>query len=382
MVSGSAACAPLAAWEPPDPARPAARFARALWVAFAEARRWVAARRIASRLSFFALPRTTSGHLSSFAACLVLAACGAAPPTGAAPTPPPLSDFLPAGASLVVLAEPVELMAEPALRRVVEALFAPERLDAFQAYNGIDPRRLEGLAWAEYETGTVVAIRGPFHAEVAVAEMAHRMMPVESESDEPFYRRAGIYAGQRRDAIAIDEHTLVLVTGAPVLAGRALASGAPRALDEDGQAVVAALPAPFVVLWPRPLAFPPDTGVGLLFARERALGVALTGEGEGVRVEAEARGEFPPGVEDNLQALFGSLARSDLGHQLGMLEAEGSFSVEATSHGVRASAQLSSSTLARGLRALLIAELAEIVGEDLVGTGASGAPPEGAARAP
>jgi hypothetical protein len=265
-------------------------------------------------------------------------------------------------------------MAQPALRRLVDALFSAERLDAFSTFNGIDPRTLEGIAYGEYESGTVVAVRGPFHATVAVAEMAHRMLPVESESDEPYFRRGGIYGGVRRDAIAIDRHTLVLVTGSPVLSGRALAAGGPRALGEDGEALRSALDAPLVVLWPQPLGLPPDTGVGLVFARERALGLALSGDGEDVRVRAEARGEFPAGVEENLRTLYRSLSGTDLGRQLGMPEAEGSFSVQATPHGVRASASLPSSTLARGLRSLLVAELAEIVGDDLVGRRA----PEGA----
>jgi hypothetical protein len=283
----------------------------------------------------------------------------------APPEPTPLTEHLPPGASLIVLVRPTELVADPALRRLFDALFLPERLDAFQAFNGVDPRRLEGLAYAEYEAGTVLVVRGGFHATVAVAEMAHRMLPLESQSDEPYFRRAGIYRGERRDAIALDEQTLVVVTGAPVLAGRALAGGR-RALDADGRALVEALPAPLVVLWPQPLGFPADTGVGLLFARERALGLALRGAGERVRLEAEARGEFPPGVQDNLRALFSSLARSDLGSAVGMSEAERTFSVDVTPHGVRASAELPAASLARGIRALLIAELTEIVGADLL----------------
>jgi hypothetical protein len=346
-------------------ADPGARLGGAPRVRHLGAQRWVAAfldvPRLPSRGCFRAAPIGPLGLLIVSLLC----GCGAAPSLVAPPEPTPLTEHLPPGASLIVLVRPTELVADPALRRLFDALFLPERLDAFQAFNGVDPRRLEGLAYAEYEAGTVLVVRGGFHATVAVAEMAHRMLPLESQSDEPYFRRAGIYRGERRDAIALDEQTLVVVTGAPVLAGRALAGGR-RALDADGRALVEALPAPLVVLWPQPLGFPADTGVGLLFARERALGLALRGAGERVRLEAEARGEFPPGVQDNLRALFSSLARSDLGSAVGMSEAERTFSVDVTPHGVRASAELPAASLARGIRALLIAELTEIVGADLL----------------
>ncbi len=307
---------------------------------------------------------------------LLLFGCGATRPPVVPAAPTPLTEHLPPGASLIVLVRPTELIADPALRRLFDALFRPERLDAFQAFNGVDPRRLEALAYAEYDTGTVLVARGGFHATVAVAEMAHRMLPLESQSDAPYFRRAGVYRGERRDAIALDERTLVVVTGAPVLAGRALAGG-PRALDADGGALVESLPGPLLVLWPQPLRFPADSGVGLLFARERSLGLVLRGAGPQVRLLVEARGEFPPGIESNLRALFTSLTRSDLGSALGMPEAERTFSVDVTPHGVRASAELPATSLARGIRALLVAELAEIVGEDLVGD-----PSEGGGRGP
>lgn len=354
--------------ELPDSARPAAGFARLPQVAFAEARCWVAASRIASRLSFrlfVCSTRAASGALFAFA----LFACAGAPPPPPPPPPVPVHGLLPASATLVVLAEPSRIVAEPHLREVFDALFPGDRLDAFRAHNGIDPRTLEALAYAEYASGTVLAIRGPFNARVAVGEMAHRMVPVESESDEPYFRRAGTYAGARRDAVAIDAHTLLVVTGPPTLTQAALRTEGRRALDGDGEALRASLGAELVVIWPEPLGFPPDTGVGMIFAEEQALGVSVAPTGAGIRVVAEAVGEFPPGIEGNLRSLYGSLARSDLGHQLGMLEAEESFDAQVTVHGVRASVEVPTSTLVHGLRALLVAELAEIVGPELAPTG-------------
>lgn len=284
----------------------------------------------------------------------------------------PAADYLPDGAHFVVVAEPRVLIASPATASVIAALIPDERFDTFRAHNGIDPRTLTELAYGEYRDaagaslGTVLAVRGPFNARVAVGEMAHRMIPVESESDTPYYRRGGIYAGLRRDAIAIDEHTLVLVTGSPVLASRSLAIATPRALEGDAGAVAAALrPAPLVVLWPQPLDLPLGTDLALIMARERALGVALSGREEAVvELAAEARGEFPPGIEDNLRALARSLSFSDMGHRLGMAELEDTLEVHVTPNGVRASGALSAATLAEGLRALLVAEIAEIVGEE------------------
>ena len=286
----------------------------------------------------------------------------------------PATDYLPDGAHFVVVAQPIALMDAPATASVIAALIPSERFDTFRAHNGIDPRTLTELAYAEYRDGagaslgTVLVVRGPFNARVAVGEMAHRMIPVESERDEPYYRRGGIYAGLRRDAIAIDEHTLVLVTGSPVLAERALAIAEPRSLEGDAGAITASLAAggaPLLVLWPQPLNLPLGTDLALILARERALGVALRGDGDGrVELVAEARGEFPPGIEDNLRALAQSLSYSDMGHRLGMAELEGTLEVHVTPNGVRASGALSAATLAEGLRALLVAEIAEIVGEE------------------
>lgn len=286
----------------------------------------------------------------------------------------PLTDYLPANSDFVVVAAPVELMAQPALAAVVLGLISPERFDAFRAHNGIDPRTLEALAYAEYQDdagrplGTVLAIRGRFNARVAVGEMAHRMIPVESESDEPYFRRSGVYAGARRDAIAIDQHTLVLVSGAPRLAAEALDIASARALTGDGDALLAALSAPVVVLLPQPLGLPLGSDLALVMARERALAVAVAGVGpDRVTVRAEARGEFPPGIEDNLRTLVSAIAGTDLGHQLGMPELETSLEVALTPSGVFASGEVSSETLVRGLRALLVAEIPEIVGVETPG---------------
>lgn len=265
-------------------------------------------------------------------------------------------------------------MAQPALAAVVSGLISADRFDAFRAHNGIDPRTLEALAYAEYQDeagrplGTVLAIRGPFNARVAVGEMAHRMIPVESESDAPYFRRGGVYAGARRDAIAIDQDTLVLVSGAPRLASEALDIAAPRALTGEGDALLGALNAPVVVLFPQPLGLPLGSDLALLLARERALAVGVTGQGaDRVALRAEARGEFPPGIEDNLRTLVTSLAATDLGHQLGINELQSSLELALTPTGVFASGDVSSATLVRGLRALLVAEIPEIVGVETPG---------------
>lgn len=303
--------------------------------------------------------------------CCFSGGCGGAPPRPALIVELPLTDYLPEGAHFAVVAEPERLMATPATRAVVDALISAERFDTFRAHNGIDPRTLSSLAYAEYRDGagaplgTVLAIRGAFHARVAVAEMAHRMIPVESESDEPYYRRGGIYADARRDAIAIDDHTLVLVTGSPVLAAQALQIAAPRALEGDAGALLGSLASPLVVLWPQPLGLPLGTDLALLMARERAMAVSFDGASEAeVALEAEARGEFPPGIEDNLRTLATSIAMTDMGHRLGMHDLLATLQVHESPHGVRASGVLSAATLARGLRALLVAEIPEIVGNE------------------
>jgi hypothetical protein len=273
----------------------------------------------------------------------------------------------------VIVARPAELVREPAARRVLEAIAPDERLERYRQRTGIDPRALESLVWADLDlgdagAGTLLAIRGPFSAPLAVAEMAHRMLPVESSADEPWVRRIGHLDGERRDLVALDDHVLVAITGPPALA-RAILD---RARGEDvspsavGSPVVRLLfeahrAAPLVVVAPRPLELP-SSGIGLLLAREQALAAAaVPATEEHIALTVELRGEFPPGAEENFRAFVRSLAESDLGAALGMREVLSTLRVQSDDGRVVLRASVSAPTIAAGLRLLLDAEIAELV---------------------
>lgn len=317
-------------------------------------------------------------------AIVIASACGGAPAREArtpvrASWEGPLTALAPDAARLVVVARPRELWDAPATRRVIESLAPDDRLETYRQHTGIDPRDLDELVWAELEGGSVLAVRGPFRAPLAVAEMGRRMLPMESSADAPFVRRGGHYHGARRDLIALSDHTLLVVTGAPALteailrrareAGRSPeAPGAardPRGGELRPVAVLqgAHADAPVIAIAPEPLRLPPGSGVALLLAREEALAIAAWPADDGaIRLALDLRGEFPPAADENFRALAASLAQSDLGASLGMRDALPTLSVESGDRAVVLRASVPAPALAAGLRVLFDAEIAELVG--------------------
>lgn len=273
---------------------------------------------------------------------------------------------------MVVLARPAGLAADPAVMEVVRALVPDERWERFRASTGVDPREVERVAFAVYEEGTVLVFRGSFLARVVVAEIAHRMLVVDSSSDDPVVRRGGLYHGARRDVLEVGEHEVMFVTGSPALTGRALAAmrgDEPRAL---GSGAAAELRAAYgeellAVFAPTHLSFEPGSGIAALLSREEALAVAMTpGQPGLLHLTLDVRGELPPGADENFRALCRSVASSDLGSVIGMTELVESLEVTATARGALLTASIEPGSVARGLRALLLAEIEEVVGPAVV----------------
>ncbi|AKF08149.1 hypothetical protein [Sandaracinus amylolyticus] len=296
-----------------------------------------------------------------------------------------LVDLVPRDATVVVIARPEEMLREGAARAVLEAIAPDEHLERYRQHTGIDPRRIEELVWAESRAGSLLLVRGPFSAPLAVAEMGHRMLPIESSSEAPFVRRAGHYQGARRDLVALADHVLAVISGSPELAedvlGRARHGEAGGALGAEPAAslLMAHRSSPLVVVAPQPLGLPPGSGVALLLARERAMLVAGTPRGErDIGLVAELRGEFPPGADENFRALFASLASSDLGVAIGMPAALETFTVDADAEHVVLRATIPAGTLAAALRVLFEAEITELV----EGTPEHGGAPTSALTAP
>ena len=283
-------------------------------------------------------------------------------------------DLVPEDASVVLVAQPAQLVSAPAARRVLDAIASDDALERYRAHTGIDPRRLEQLVWAETGAGSVLLVRGPFSAPLAVAEMGHRMLPVEASAEAPFVRRVGHYQGARRDLVALSQHVLVAITGAPSLAQEVLrrAEGGPRGGGRGAPSVLSSEPvasmlaahpeSPLFVVAPRPLGLPIDAPIGLLLARQRGLFVGATPSGpDAIAIAAELWGEFPPEAGANFRALAESLAQSDLGVVLGMNDALPTLGVRADAERVSLRATFSAPAVAAGLHVLLGAEIADIV---------------------
>lgn len=266
---------------------------------------------------------------------------------------------MPSGASSVVSIAPATIFASEVLRPVVEQVVSTERLEAFRARHGVDLRSLERLVIATYEpTGpehetTLYLARGPFHAQVVVAEIGNRMSPLESRDSHPLERRAGVYRMRRMELLALGPTSVALHDGPPALSGRLVAAvHAPRG-ELDVQA-------PLVLMHHgRPDL--PLTGLGILLARLEHTMVSLDARGSQLRIHAALDGEFPPGAEENFRALVTSLAQSDLGQALGMREVERTLVVQASPTSVTLEASVNPGTVAAGLRALVGAEMDELL---------------------
>ncbi len=279
----------------------------------------------------------------------------------AAPTDPDVVALLPRGTTSVVVASPRRLFEDAASRAVIARLVPDARFEALRVQHGIDLRTLDQVVVASYEDGDVYVLRGPFLARVAVAEIAHRMVPIESRAEEPRFRVAGVFRGARVDAIAIGPHTLAVVAGAPALSGRLVAT-----LDGDSTAFDAAelrsfgVDVPFVWVRPVPLRLPVEAPVAILLARERSMAVVAMPDGaRSIALTVRFTGEFPPGADENFRQLVASLAQSDLGRAVGMASALPTLSVAAQGSRVELSAVLGAEGLARGLWLAVGAEIEE-----------------------
>lgn len=305
-------------------------------------------------------------------AFVLLVGCGSSPPPAIEAPPPPgrppvgaLTSLIPPESRVIVLASPDALLARPETARVVRAVFSDEHLERFAERTGVDLRALTELVVGVTPEGRVAIARGPIDATMAVREAGERMAPVEAQADEPVVRRVGFLGRGRIDASALDEETVLHVDGPPTLAAEVL--DAAEQVAEDRTDPLAACPigehagAPLLLCAPHPLGLPPDSGIGLLLAREEVLVASVRPEEDHLRFAADLTGDFPPGVNDNLRAFAESLGRSDLGAALGIRDALPSLRIQAEEGHVAMTAAVDPGVLAAGLRALLVAEIEELI---------------------
>lgn len=293
--------------------------------------------------------------------------CGAAPAVRASAAPFALLGAVPAQATFVMRLRPAQIAASPATRELASDVFDEADLDSFRARHGVDLRTLDELIVVSTDDeGTAYLARGDFHAPVVVAELGHRMTPIESQANRPFARVAGIYLNRRLELVALDEQTLLVVDGAPALTGATVAARTERApglitANPEARALLASLGDAPIVLYRRgALPLPPE-GIGLVLARLDGLGLSLApASPERLAAHVELTGTFPPGVDSNLRTFIASFAATDLGVALGLDSFAESLQLDATEQHVRADGSLSAAALARGLHILLRAEIADL----------------------
>jgi hypothetical protein len=250
----------------------------------------------------------------------------------------------------------------------MDAVAAPEKVDALHDRTGFDLRHVDRLVFAEYPEVSIAIFEGGLEADVVAAASEARMTPAEVRTDVPFVRRGGLVGERWREFIALRPDVLVVATGQvgePLAAlvarattgtwadgaGPTIGSAEARALISDWRA------APFAVHYPEPLALPFGHDVSLLLARQKALTVAVVPQGDDdLALAVDLRGAFPHGAERNFRALAATLAASDMGGALGLAEGMPSLRVEAQQGQVVVRMRLEPRSVARGLGLLLGAD--------------------------
>lgn len=306
-------------------------------------------------------------------------ACAGSSPAPAEPGPrerPPLGRLallVPDGAELVVELRPSALLAAPATRRVVQALVPPEAMRRLAERTGLDPLHIETAVVAEYARGHLVLLRGDFDAAARVRELARaRMAPVESRSDEPLLRRGGHVGTAWRELVALRGDVLAVAVGeirhvVAAVAQRASQGRWPASSRAAlGSEVTLDLlrswgEAPAAVYMPRPLELPEGFGTSVLLARERALVLAFEPAGDDIAVDVELRGEFPDGAEQNFRTLVTSVARTDVGAALGLLEGLETLRIQAEPSRVVVHERVPATSMARGLVMLIGADVQGVI---------------------
>lgn len=346
-------------------------------------------------------------------------ACGAtAPPVEAPPRADTyaLVDLVPDDAREVLVLRPPELLASESTRPLVDAIAPPEWRRSLGDRTGVYTEDVSELLLARWEDDAWWAlVRVPRASDVVRAATA-RMAPVEVESEAPFVRRIGYLADQRYELVALSPELLLVARGRPegvIALLQALqhpnATSEPRPLlRSEGSAWLAL---------PQPLGLPVDTPIGLLLAEQTGLRVearpspvaqrspdgssaspsvppsspppssagpssaspewstppspptsasptsAANATNERLRITLWVEGELPAGADENFRALLGSLAATDLGRVLGLPEALPTLAIARRPRGIELQADFPPATLARGVRLLFRAEIAEIVQE-------------------
>jgi len=334
--------------------------------------------RVASQISIAPLAlRCASINLLLMLVVASACGCGASPMRATEPAPArrplgPLAVLVPEGASTVVVARPDVLFASAAGPQIADTLVLPGGFDRFATRTGVDLRRLTEAVYVEYPDGaSLVLVRGPFDAQLVVAEAGERMSAIESRADAPFVRRAGFFSDERRELVALDHDVVVVTSGAavaPLAALLACVSSPERrcrtALSgRDAAALLAAhRVAPLAVYAPTGLALPEGFDTASLFAGTRALAAVVTLQsGDDLDLDVDLRGRFPADAEQNFRAFAQSLGRSELGAMLGLASAAERMTTARAAQTLRLHTTVTVAPLVHGLQVLFAGEISAIL---------------------
>lgn len=304
-----------------------------------------------------------------------MACGGAAPPSVSPPPRPPLGPLAllaPEGASSVLVLHPSELLVSTATQRIVGALASDAAFNAFTTRTGIDPRRITEAVFAEYPDGSLILVRGPFDARLAVEETGSRMTTVESALDQPLMRRAGFIGNSRLELVALEPDVLAIGEGLVTELTHLITCVNQR---DTTQCATALSVDPVHELWedhkrshcvlylPEHPALPEGYGTSMLLAGVGMMAVIATPLGSDALVlDVDMRGTFPDGAEENFRALLTNIGNTELGLVLGLDVGAERLAIERAPARLELHTSLPVTALINGLRALFVADIRELLG--------------------
>jgi hypothetical protein len=309
-----------------------------------------------------------------------MAGCASAAPSPLPPPAPPaplhldpLAGLFPAGGlDWIASVRPGELLRAQPLGQALSTLLPPENLDRLAAHLGFDPRLADQIVTAGYGASTLYALRVAHDPHEVEARFTERMTgTIERATDGPGVVRLTSTLGTKRRAMAVLEQSVLLFEIGPgdrLRAAVAFAQGklkkARPALQAEPLAQLARRlgDAPALLLAPASSDSPLKGAHGLI-EKAAAAGVAATPSPEGLRLRGLVLGAWDDPPTEALHRLgltLGDLARSPVGHLIGLGEPLSPWTYGGDRDAIHVEGALDPLRLAQGLRAATSAELNEL----------------------
>jgi hypothetical protein len=278
-----------------------------------------------------------------------------------------------AGLRWLVRVKPRVLLENEAFRDAIEALAPASRRDAFAAHTGVRLEDAEEALIAGYDLATVygVLLQNPEARRALELFREHLRGGGELKEAAPGLSRVTGVSGEHPEALVrVGERTLIVARGDVTLARvaeafalgllrrspSALRGAALSRLSEPSRDSLATLyfPGPFEGEWTA-------AALGLLGTTE-ALSISLSpGRARSFRLHLDARGEFPNDAAERLKATFEAIGDSPTGSVLGLNHPVETPTVRFFPGRLELDVALDSAPIASGLRALVSAEVWEIL---------------------